>query len=875
MRLKQIYVMLLIINILALIGVVIIISEYQRSIKQLEVAYQLQHRSLILADELRQSSDDLTRMARTYVITGNEMFEKQFQMVLDIRNGVINRPKNYNRIYWDFETLDGSSPVLTGPKIALRDLMRQAGFPDEELELLFKSAQESDDLTHLEAKAMNAVKGIFQDENGAYTLKGEPDFELAAKIMHGEQYHKAKIAIMKPLDEFYMAFETRTQKQVNDANKKVKELENYVAIAVFLLIILVLFSFYILLSRIIHPLEGVKNSMIRLANNNMDTSIPQADQNDEVGEMISAVEVFKNNAIKLIESEQQNKLLLDSVGEGIFGLDKKGKITFLNPMASKLLGYESSELIGKNIYDTIDISIDMDEKRDKKLLLTQNDDKEFIKKDKSSFPINYVSTPIYNKLGLIAGSVVVFSDITERKKNEDQLKGAIENAKAANHSKSVFLANMSHELRTPLNAILGFTDILEKSNNLETGEKENLNIIQNSGKHLLTIINEILEFSKIEAGKIEISPNKFNLNNTIDDVRQMFVSRFEEKSIAFDLDIKKDIPKYIECDELRLKQIIINLLANSLKFTKEGKVNLLIDYDDEKLYICVKDTGVGISKENQKLIFKPFEQIQQNKYTKKGTGLGLAITKELVNAMDGEIKVESQIDLGSEFSFSIKYEKVDDINIEDDSYKEVTKLNLDEKEFSILVVDDIYENRQLLVQNLNTLGLNTIEANDGSEVLGKLQNNTINLIFLDMLMPNLSGIETIKLLKNEDRYKDIPIVMVSANVFKEDEENAYDAGADLFLRKPIENRLIIKALQDFLGLEVEYSEKKTTKIEQKIDIPKETLEDIISLANKLDTNSLKNYLEDDSLDENFKARVKEYIDNFDFESLIKYCQDRL
>lgn len=280
MKLKRLFVLLLIVNSIALFGVIFIIDQYQKSIKKLELSYIMQHKSLILADELRQSSDDLTRMARTYVISGKDMFKKQFQMVLDIRNGKLPRPKEYNGIYWDFLTLDGNKPLLDGKMISLKDMMYQAGFPESELALLVKSQKESDDLTYLETKAMNAVQGIFQDKNGSYTIKGEPNFKLAREIMHSDEYHKAKIAIMKPLDEFYKAFRARTQLHIDEANKQVKKLENYVGIAIVLLMILILVSLFIILSRIIHPLEALNKTMLQLSKNDMDTVIPYANHND-------------------------------------------------------------------------------------------------------------------------------------------------------------------------------------------------------------------------------------------------------------------------------------------------------------------------------------------------------------------------------------------------------------------------------------------------------------------------------------------------------------------------------------------------------------------------------------------------------------------
>ena len=226
--------LLFILNTFSFISVAIVINKYQNSTITLEDAYQMQYKSLILADELRQSSDDLTRMARTYVITGNSMFEEQYKTVLDIRNGAKPRPKKYNGIYWDFYAIDENSPKLTGEIVALRELMKKANFPDTELNLLFTSQNESDDLTKLEHKAMNAVKGIFQDEKGEYTIKEKPDFKLARELMHSDRYHEAKIRIMQPLDKFYKAFESRTKAEVDKSRLEVKELEFSVNVIVLL-----------------------------------------------------------------------------------------------------------------------------------------------------------------------------------------------------------------------------------------------------------------------------------------------------------------------------------------------------------------------------------------------------------------------------------------------------------------------------------------------------------------------------------------------------------------------------------------------------------------------------------------------------------------
>ncbi len=872
MKLKKLFIGLLIVNTIALFFVIFIIGEYQKSNRQLELAYQMQHRSLVLADELRQSSDDLTRMARTYVLTGNEMFKKQFQMVLDIRNGKLPRPKNYNQIYWDFLTMDGSEPILDGKQIPLKELMKQAGFPDEELALLLLSQKESDDLTYLETKAMNAMIGIFQDKDGNYTIKDEPNYKLAREIMHSDEYHKAKIAIMKPLDQFYQAFEQRTKQKIVEANSIVERFESYMGWAILAFLILIFFSFFIILLRIIHPLEILNKTMLLLSSNKMDTVIPEHSHNDEVGEMIGSVEIFKQNAIKLISSEQQNKLLLDLAGEGIFGLDAKGRFSFLNPMTSMLLGFESDELIGKELIGTI-YKPNEKVKKKERLLLASHKEVLFYKKDGSTFPIDYVATPIYNDKELVIGSVVVFSDITERKENEDRLKSAIDEAKRANHSKTVFLTNMSHELRTPLNAILGFASLLENSNNLNQKEKENILTIRNSGRHLMDMINEILELSKIEAGKIEIQPVHFDLFELCEQIKQMFISRCEEKALEFSIDIKSSVPQYIYCDQHRLRQILINLLGNALKFTYKGNISVEVNADKGLLYFKVIDTGIGISKENQNKIFKPFEQIN-NPLDQNGTGLGLAITKELIMNMDGDIEVQSQMNKGSEFSFYIIYEdsSIDQI-VQQKAPIPINTATENYNNIQVLVVDDIEENRSLIIQMLHTYNIKTVEANDGIQAVQIANEQKIDLCFMDLRMKQMNGIEAIGHIRQDGH--EFPIIVVSANAFEKDKEDAIKAGANGFLAKPIEQHQLISMMNLFLNMSANEEDSLEESELQETELSEELLHKIKSAAQELDSQSIDEVIQDLPNNAKFKIELQNYLSNYDFESIINIINKKL
>lgn len=859
---------------------VLLIDGFTQATKKLELAYIMKNKSLKIANELRQSSDDLTRLARTYVVTGNEMYKEQFQEVLDIRNGVKPRPKEYNRIYWDFLAVDDKNkPRPDGEKIPLKEIMKKTGFPQNELDMLYESQKQSDALTYLEAKAMNAVKGIFQDTKGNYTIKAKPDMKMARDIMHSLQYHKIKINIMKPLDDFYKAYEIRTDGIIAKANENVKKIEGYMSTSIIVLIVLMLFSFFIILSRIIYPIETISSVMRRLSKNKMETSVPKVHISDEVGDMFKAVEVFKANAQKLIESETQNKLILNTAGECILGLNEKGHITFLNPLAASVLGYKSVELQNKPFYETV-ISNETQELTLKKRLLLEQEQKRsvltFQRKDKTAFPIEFISNPIYDEGDFIVGSVLVFTDITQRKKEEDELKKAKNEAENSNKAKSLFLANMSHELRTPLNAILGFTSLLKTETLSNKDRKENLQIIQNSGNHLLSLINEILELSKIEAGKLELNPKEINLFELIQDIEILFSKRCESKSLNFILN-KKNLPHYIKCDEQRLKQILINLLGNSVKFTNEGFIQLDIHFSKNQLFFKITDSGIGIDKKYIHKIFKPFEQIESLKYSQNGTGLGLAITKELIAKMNGNIEVVSQLNQGSTFCFYITTKEVMPLEQKDTLHEKHILNFLDETaNINILIADDIIENRVLLAQIVKYFGFHFYEAKDGYEAIEVCKKHKIDLIFMDVLMPNLGGLEAIEIIKELPDYDSTPMIALSANVFEEDKAFALSKGATAFLAKPIDEQKIALIISQHLNLKLNYQQKNEMVPESFHEsVELEILEHILLYAKKLNGNKISELLKDEKLSNKTKNSIKNYLHEFNFQGLIQYCKKEL
>jgi len=849
MKLKSLFIFLNALNLSAVLLVILVLLEYKSAHTKMQEAYISKNRSFVLADELRQSSDDLTRLVRTYVITANTRFREQYYEILAIRNGLYPRPKNYNKVYWDFLAVEGASSIdyPQEDEIALRDLMIKAGFTEIELSYLNKSQDQSDALVNLEEKAMQAVDGLFADEKGFYTIYSKPDLKFARDILHSDEYHQSKIKIMKPLNEFLNLLESRTDKSIREAQNYVKRVEDMLGLVVFVLIILMTISIGIMFHRILYPLISLKESMLKLADNDITASIPVRENSDEIGDMISAINIFKDNTEKLIVSEQKVKLLFDSVGEGFFGLDAKGAFSFINPVGCEILGYTADELIGVHLYKTIKTQ-DFPTRMSKLLLNDQSTKTtgiiELRHKIGKNFPAEYTSTPIFDKDNQIEGSVIVFTDITQRKQHEDAMKLAKENAEAANKSKTLFLASMSHELRTPLNAILGFARLILKDTSLKIKQKENLETIYKSGKHLLNIISEILEVAKLQAGKIEITNHAFDLHSFFDNIKLIFENRAQAKGLLFTCDDYTQLPRFIINDEQRLRQIVFNLLSNAIKFTQKGRIHLGLNYEKQHLHCIVSDTGPGISDTDLGIIFKPFEQIKSAQGHQKGTGLGLAITRELVTLMGGKIDVQSVLGEGTIFTFNVMSPQTFIGEVaKTRSYKDLV-LSSDSSICKALVVDDIYENRSLLVQTLQHLDFETCEAEDGFMAIEQLDACQPDIIFMDIQMPRMNGFEAIDKIRSTTNHPNIPIVLVSANVFDEDKQKALEEGANAFLEKPIEEEALVLTLQKLLDLTfVEANEPTEPPVTQqrpiRTSLTQQQLQAIYHGAQELDTNTLE------------------------------------
>ncbi|WP_068775825.1 PAS domain S-box protein [Paenibacillus sp. FJAT-26967] len=539
------------------------------------------------------------------------------------------------------------------------------------------------------------------------------------------------------------------------------------------------------------------------------TNIPIIVDNEIVGVYgITSDITERQKYIEEIEKlSQEYTLILNAVSEGIFGLDAEGNAMFINPAGAAMLGFEAEELIGQSYLGMLQQTFPCDSQlptEENAIFRAIRDghsyhSKEavFWRKDGSSFLAEYTVTTIVDK-GIHKGAVVVFRDIT----GEKEIIRAKESAEKADKAKSEFLAIMSHEIRTPMNGIVGMADLLAETE-LSEEQQSYLDIVLQSSYALIKILNEILDFSKIEAGKMEINYEAFQIRHVLDSVLELFTPRAIERGIPIACRIDERIPDMIVGDPGILRQVLVNLVGNAIKFTEQGQITVIVNLTAETnrneivIEFLVQDTGIGIAEDKQSQLFQSFSQLHPTINRKYGgTGLGLAICKKLVELMGGAIGVESVENIGSTFRFALPFSlysssELNNLELEDKSLSVRSSLPSQHQQYGplrILVADDHAVNRLLLHTLLRKLGYEADSVENGAEAVRAVKKKVYDIIFMDLQMPEMDGLEATAIISQLYSHSDKQgpsIIAVTAFAQEEDKEMCLRAGMQDFISKPV------------------------------------------------------------------------------------------
>ncbi|MFK5957525.1 MAG: PAS domain S-box protein [Lutibacter sp.] len=825
-----------------------------------------QNKAFAIATKFKRSSNNLTRYCRTSVLTQDSIWEQKYHEVLEI--------------------LNGKKPWRNGYIIKFSDTIKSFGFTPTELSK-FKIAEENlNNLVYTERVAMHAVKGLFDDGTGNFTIKGSPNIKLAYSTLFDENYHDKKDKILEPIEEFFVLFTQRIKEKSDKLDRISYILIGTINALIILILMIASISFFIIKNKIIKQLIELKLAKekaeeIAKENRKLSVAIAQSANSVIIADNKAYIEYvnpkftditgyslkdvkgkpldflnsnrhtkeFHKNIMETVTSgkiwkgEYQNNdkygnliweqititPIKDTNGEIVNYLGIKEDITNLKRSEHNLIQAQKIAKLGSYNLDlktligktSVTFNSITGLKPFRKITFNQwrkivhpddinNNDIELKKciKTGDKFDLEYrILTKdtqtlkwihglgeISYKDGEPANFIGTIQDITERKFIEQELVKAKEAAEESDRLKTEFLNNMSHEIRTPMNGILGFSEMLESPEISVEKRQYFVKIIRNSGKQLLQIIDDILEISRLGTKQVKAFNENVCLNNTLFELFSIFDIKAKENKTP--LYLKKglsDKESTIVIDKTKLNKVLSNLIENALKFTNEGFIEFGYKLQNNQLILYVKDTGIGIDKEKQELIFGRFSQAEKElSKNVGGLGLGLSIAKENTELLGGKIFVESVKGKGATFFMTIPYHPV--YNNLKESEKNIKSTS------TILIAEDEEVNYlflETLLVDILKLEYTILHAKNGVEAIEMCKTNPkISMVLMDLKMPVMSGYEATK--KIREFLPKIPIIAQTAYSTKEEEDRAIEAGCNEFISKPINKEMLFKIIENYL-----------------------------------------------------------------------------